>query len=107
MTERLFEVVADLGKRRVPHTVAADRVGYRVALAALNEVERINRELDVIRAGDSIRTLVDVERAEIERAIRVSCNVKEAARRLGVGTATVYRKLKEYRVSDAMKERSV
>lgn len=46
---------------------------------------------------DEIRSFADEERAILERALRLtSGDVSEAARRLGIGRATLYRKIQRY-----------
>jgi DNA-binding NtrC family response regulator len=48
-------------------------------------------------SADAIRPLAEVERDYITAALRaVGDNRAQAARRLGIGSATLYRKLKEY-----------
>lgn len=52
---------------------------------------------DVEQASGEITPLADLERDAILRALRVTDgNVQEAARRLGIGRATIYRKLERY-----------
>ena len=68
----------------------ADRIGVddlppEVAVAAL-----------AVQAVDEIRTLAEVERDYIAAALRASGgNRAKAAARLGIGAATLYRKLKQ------------
>jgi len=52
----------------------------------------------VVQTIDDVRTLADIERDYITAALRASGgNRAKAAERLGIGTATLYRKLKEQR----------
>jgi two-component system response regulator HydG len=52
-----------------------------------------------------VKTLAETERAEILRAIRALNGDKlEAARMLGIGKTTLYRKLKEYGIADPLHE---
>jgi DNA-binding NtrC family response regulator len=51
-----------------------------------------------VQDGDEIRTLAEVERDYIAAALRASGgNRAKAAETLGIGTATLYRKLKQAR----------
>ena len=63
-------------------------------------------EVEVDASGDeeqddsAARTLKDMEREAIRQALRdVDGNRREAARRLGIGERTLYRKLREYHLS--------
>ncbi len=56
------------------------------------------RRLRPVRSSGEIRTLADVERDYIAAALRASGgNRAKAAERLGIGAATLYRKLKQQR----------
>jgi len=60
-----------------------------------------------VAEGESpgVSTLAEVERQEILKAIRLLHGDKlKAARLLGIGKTTLYRKLKEYRIADPMHE---
>jgi len=58
-------------------------------------------------AGASVRTLADLEREAILGAIRsLNGDKLHAARLLGIGKTTLYRKLKEYGIADPMSEES-
>jgi two-component system response regulator HydG len=51
--------------------------------------------------GPAVRTLADIEREEILRAIRILNGDKlQAAKLLGIGKTTLYRKLKEYGIAE-------
>jgi two-component system, NtrC family, response regulator HydG len=70
-------------------------LGPRIGLEDLPEEIRQARPA-ILPAGGS-RRLADVERALIEEALRASGgNRARAAEALGIGVATLYRKLKEY-----------
>ena len=60
---------------------------------------------DVEGGGPGVRTLADMEREAILDAIRALGGDKlQAARLLGIGKTTLYRKLKEYGIADPMLE---
>ena len=51
-----------------------------------------------VQTADDVRTLAEVERDYIAAALRASGgNRAKAAEKLGIGTATLYRKLKQAR----------
>lgn len=45
-----------------------------------------------------IRTLAEIEKEEILRAIMAKGSVVEAAKALGIGTTTIYAKLRKYEI---------
>ena len=52
----------------------------------------------MVRAADEVRPLAEVERDYIDAALRaLGGNRARAAEKLGIGTATLYRKLKQER----------
>jgi len=74
------------------------------ALEALgNATEIYDFVRKIIKPGDfneTVRPLSEVEREAIVRAIeRTSGNLSEVARMLGLSRATLYKKLKEYRIN--------
>ena len=103
MTERLATVVGELANRPGFKATAGVRAAYRVAVAASEEIRRLRLQLDLAER-DAIRPLAEVEREEIERAVRICGSREAAARRLGIGVATIYRKLKQYAVMRRMEE---
>ncbi len=72
---------------------------HRAAAAADASIDGENS------AGSSVRTLADLEREAILAAIRALNGDKlQAARLLGIGKTTLYRKLKEYGIADPLSE---
>ncbi|KAB2969819.1 MAG: sigma-54-dependent Fis family transcriptional regulator [Thermoanaerobaculia bacterium] len=64
--------------------------------------EEVGLALPVVSAAGSVRTLQEVERDYIAAALRANDgNRTRTARQLGIGAATLYRKIKEYRLPAA------
>lgn len=82
----------------------AARAGETSELELFEELRRMTDELRGLeaepagpRAAERIRPLREEERMVLERALRLTgWNVQEAARRLGIGRATIYRKIERY-----------
>ena len=48
---------------------------------------------------NALRPIDRIEKQAIEEALKIACgNVREAAKALGLGQATVYRKIKRYAI---------
>lgn len=73
--------------------LACDAKKRLAAILAESEPAPEPRRLLVVAPAGEIWPLAQVEREAIEQALRVTMDVREAARRLGVGRATIYRKL--------------
>jgi transcriptional regulator with GAF, ATPase, and Fis domain len=52
--------------------------------------------LPLLRPDGSLQSLEEIEQAAIDFAVQITGSVAEAARQLGLGRATVYRKLRKY-----------
>ena len=52
--------------------------------------------LPLLRPDGSLQSLEEIEQAAIDFAVLITGSVAEAARQLGLGRATVYRKLRKY-----------
>ncbi len=62
---------------------------------------------DLLRGPDEILPFTEVEKREITRALRIcGGNVSQAAERLGLGQATLYRKIKKYDIRPKRKGRT-
>lgn len=53
-----------------------------------------------IQKGHTLKTLVELEKDAIKRAIKLYKNKKEAARILGIDPSTLYRKMKKYGIEE-------
>jgi DNA-binding NtrC family response regulator len=80
----------------------SDRIGVDDLPPELGEAPPVRGTgapgVEDVRTGDDVRTLAEVERDYIAAALRASGgNRAKAAEKLGIGAATLYRKLKQAR----------
>jgi transcriptional regulator of acetoin/glycerol metabolism len=52
--------------------------------------------LPLLRPDGSLQSLEEIEQAVVDFAVLMTGSVAEAARQLGLGRATIYRKLRKY-----------
>ncbi|MCA8950090.1 MAG: hypothetical protein KDE27_11355 [Planctomycetes bacterium] len=70
----------------------------RACRRSYHDLAALRRRLAVLEARQQklVRPWADVEREHLERAVKITGNVGRAARLLGIGKATLYRKLEEF-----------
>lgn len=98
MPARLATLINELTEQNAPPSLTTC---LRIAKAAQDEIVALHHRLNAIdpatRALVAFRPLAEVEREHIEGVVRQVENVAEAAKILGIGPATLYRRLKRWR----------
>lgn len=96
------ETVTTLSERQWPQNVRQLERAVELA-AASSPTERVDAQWleNRLDAGNpsclpAILPLIDIEKTMILKALEVHANKDDAARALGIGRATLYRKIKEY-----------